>query len=383
MSVRTIVCILCCALLTVSCQVTETTSADGQRAREVFPVPSIDYEPSEYVCYKAGETITIDGKLDEADWRNASWTEPFVDIEDDAQPSPRFLTRAKMLWDSVNLYIAADMEEPHLWATLTERDAVIYHDNDFEFFIDPDGDSHEYYELEINAMGTEWDLLLIRPYRDGAPAVNAWDITGLQTAVNLRGSLNDPSDIDDGWSVEISVPWKVLAECAHRPSPPLSGDTWWVNYSRVQWQLDVVNGGYIKKTDSTGRNLPENNWVWSPQGLIAMHYPEMWGQVQFVDLIVGGDRVEFEPSSHRQARRALWQLYYAQRQYEFDHNRFTPDLSDLGLGSLTTDPYLWPPTLSATERSFTAYLNHRDGMGILHIDTEGRLRKMATPQRGN
>ena len=66
------------------------------------------------------------------------------------------------------------------------RDAVIYHDNDFEVFIDPDGDNHLYYELEINALGTEWDLLLVKPYRDGGPAVNAWDIQGLRTAVHVR-----------------------------------------------------------------------------------------------------------------------------------------------------------------------------------------------------
>ena len=81
-----------------------------------------------------------------------------------------------MLWDDKYLYIGAAMVEPHVWATLTERDAVIYHDNDFEVFIDPDGDTHLYYEIEINALGTVWDLLLVRPYRDGGPAIDAWDV---------------------------------------------------------------------------------------------------------------------------------------------------------------------------------------------------------------
>ena len=86
-----------------------------------------------------------------------------------------------MLYDDNYFYFAAELDEPHVWATLTDRDAVIYHDNDFEVFIDPDGDNHLYYELEINALGTEWDLLLVKPYRDGGPAINAWDIQGLQT----------------------------------------------------------------------------------------------------------------------------------------------------------------------------------------------------------
>ena len=51
--------------------------------------------------------------------------------------------------------------------TLTEHDSVIFQDNDFEVFIDPDGDNHNYYEIEINALNTEWDLRLPKPYRDG------------------------------------------------------------------------------------------------------------------------------------------------------------------------------------------------------------------------
>ena len=56
-----------------------------------------------------------------------------------------------MLWDDQFFYVGAELEEPHVWATLTERDSVIFHDNDFEVFIDPDGDTHLYYELEMNA----------------------------------------------------------------------------------------------------------------------------------------------------------------------------------------------------------------------------------------
>ena len=72
------------------------------------------------------------------------------------------------------------MEEPDVWGTLTERDAIIYNDNDFEVFIDPDGDTQMYYELEVNPLGTVFDLMLIRPYRDGGPPIIAWDIAGLQ-----------------------------------------------------------------------------------------------------------------------------------------------------------------------------------------------------------
>ena len=86
--------------------------------------------------------------------------ELFVDIEGDSRPATSFRTRMKMLWDDEFFYVAADMEEPDLWGTLTARDSVIFHDNDFEVFVDPDGDTHAYYELEVNALGTPWDLML-------------------------------------------------------------------------------------------------------------------------------------------------------------------------------------------------------------------------------
>ena len=74
-----------------------------------------------------------------------------------------------MLWDDQYFYVGAELEEPDVWVTLTEHDSVIFRDNDFEVFIDPNSDNHEYYEFEINALGTFWDLLLPPPYKDGGP----------------------------------------------------------------------------------------------------------------------------------------------------------------------------------------------------------------------
>jgi hypothetical protein len=234
--------------------------------------------PNRYDAPRARTPLAIDGKLDEKAWKRAPWTDFFVDIEGDLKPKPRFKTRAKMLWDDEYFYVAADMEEPHIWGTLTQHDSVIFHDNDFEVFIDPDGDTNEYYEFEINALNTGWDLFLNKPYRFGGKARNEWEIPGLETAVHIRGTLNDPRDSDKGWSVEIAFPWKVLAEYAHKPAPPRVGDEWRVNFSRVEWLHEIVDGKYRKVAGKK-----EDNWVWSPQGVINMHVPEKWGFVRFVD----------------------------------------------------------------------------------------------------
>lgn len=218
----------------------------------------------------------IDGFMGEQAWSRAPWTEEFIDIEGPAKPTPAFRTRAKMCWDATNLYVAAEMEEPHLWGTLTVRDSIIYHDNDFEIFIDPDGDRREYDEYEINVLGTEMDLRMDRPYRDGGNFDLAWDFAGIRSAVAARGTINNPDDRDIGWTVEVAIPWHSMADTANMPCPPNPGDVWRINFSRVQWPLQIVGGKYVKPQDAK-----EDNWVWSPQDAIDMHRPEYWGYVQF------------------------------------------------------------------------------------------------------
>ena len=188
----------------------------------VPPMAPMVPSPLGYVCYRSAAPLRIDGRLDDPAWQDAAWTADFVDIEGDARPRPALVTRARMLWDDQFFYVAAAMEEPHVWATLAQHDSVIFHDNDFEVFIDPNGDNHEYYEFEINALGTGWDLLLTRPYKDGGKAVNGWEIAGLKTAVHLDGTLNDPSDTDGGWSAEIASPGaRSPTRRAAPPRPPM------------------------------------------------------------------------------------------------------------------------------------------------------------------
>lgn len=243
-----------------------------------LPIQAKLAEPKNYTCHRAGSAIKVDGKLDDAAWSKADWTDAFVDIEGNAKPRPAYKTRVKMLWDGDYFYFAADLEEPHVWATLTKRDSVIFHDNDFEIFIDPEGDTLNYYELEINALNTVWDLQLGKPYRHGGKANNGWDATGLKTAVSIAGTINNPNDKDRGWSVEMALPWKDLTGSPRPLLAPKSGDRWRVNFSRVEWQHQIAEGKYQKVK---GRS--EDNWVWSPQGEINMHIPEKWGFVQFAE----------------------------------------------------------------------------------------------------
>lgn len=264
----------------------------------------------------------MSGSPDSRYWEPAEWTQDFVDIEGDAQPAPTYRTRAKMLWDDDYLYIAAWMEEPHVWATLTEHDSVIFQDNDFEVFIDPDGDNHNYYEIEINALNTSWDLRLVKPYRDGGPALNEWEIPGFLSKVAIDGTLNDASDQDQGWSVEMAIPWQALGEYASCASPPRDGDQWRINFSRVEWDIEIVDGQYRKLP-----NRPEHNWVWSPQGVIDMHQPERWGILQFSSAPPGTAQLIPDPAAS--ARELLMQVYHLQRRFHASNKRYAANLTEL------------------------------------------------------
>lgn len=344
----------------------------------VMQRPAVDFEalpfaPRHYIAYRASSPVRVDGKLDDPAWTSAPWTEAFVDIEGARRPEPRFKTRAKMLWDDEWFYVAAEMEEPDLWGTLKDRDSVIFHDNDFELFIDPDGDTHAYYELEVNALGTPWDLMLIKPYRDGGPAIHGWDIAGLQAGVDLKGTLNVPGDHDQGWTVELGLPWKILKEAAAGHRAPVAGEQWRINFSRVEWQMDVVAGQYSKRLQPGGKNpLPEDNWVWSPQGAINMHMPERWGSVQFSDRPAGKEPVAFVDHPNERVKWALRRLYYRQNTYRAAHGTYATTLEPLNVGDIHVDGVEFKPVLRTTASGYEITTTEV-GNTVVHITQDGRV----------
>jgi Carbohydrate family 9 binding domain-like len=317
------------------------------------PWPPDKYIPPRgYVCYRATSPVVIDGKLDDAAWQAVPWTEDFVDIEGAARTRPRFRTRAKMLWDDTYFYIGAELEEPHVWGTLTQHDSVIFQDNDFEIFIDPDGDNHNYAELEMNALNTTWDLLLNKPYRDGGDAHNEWEIPGLKTAVSIDGTLNDPRDRDRGWRVELAIPWAVLGKLTAVPAPPRDGDQWRVNFSRVEWQHEIVDGKYRKV-----KGTHEDNWVWSPQGVVNMHMPERWGYIQFSTSPPGKATFHADPAGP--ARHLLHRIYYAESDFYKQHNRYAATLNEIGLADLQDASVMGRPSLEMKDKHFQASVEVR------------------------
>jgi hypothetical protein len=257
-----------------------------------------------YTARRAAGPIVVDGRLDEPSWQAAERSPRFEDLETPGRPA-LFDTRAAMLWDDEHLYVAFWCEEPHLRATFVERDSMICRENDVEVFI---AGKDAYFEFELNALGTimerfyiwqdryveagyaeqpEFDLLGdgIVDTLGGKWSGHAhprgrrwcfrnWDMPGLQWAVQLDGTLNDDSDVDRGWTVEIAFPWKSLAPLADgRSLPAKEGDTWRMDISRFQW-LD--EGGR--------RTCP--GWAWNTHGVYDSHIPERFTYIHFSEEVV-------------------------------------------------------------------------------------------------
>jgi hypothetical protein len=105
-------------------------------------------------------------------------------------------------------------------------------------------------------------------------AVDPTNLPGLRYEVHIDGTLNDPSDTDTGWSVELALPWTDLAQFNSNQTPPAPGDEWRMNLMRIEWNHEVADGEYRKGEE-------QDFWVWSPQYVVDMHKPEQWGVLEF------------------------------------------------------------------------------------------------------
>lgn len=231
---------------------------------------------AKYTAPRATTAPTIDGRLDDAAWEAALWTTPFIDLAGRADHPPRLATQCKMLWDDDCLYIAAEMAEPDVWSTILQHDGSLFHEDAFELFIDPDGDGQDYCEIQVNPLNTIWDLKMSRPYREKGKADSSWELVRLRSATRVDGTLNDASDCDRGWTIELAIPWDALASLsAEKPLHPESLDQFRLNLVRVDWP-EGAPGGVAKSS-----KLQPNYWAWSSAGETNAHLPGTWGKVEF------------------------------------------------------------------------------------------------------
>jgi hypothetical protein len=283
---------------------------------EPWPFPWPESRIARYTARRTAGPIVVDGRLDEAGWQAAERSPRFSDL---VRGAPGIHdTRAAVLWDDQYLYVAYWVEEPFVEGTLTERDSLIYKNNDVELFI---AGRDAYYELEINSLGTIYEVFFIweetyeragyarlpefdrgqdgvRPFRGvgfkthpRGPRIGywKWDLPGLRTAVQVDGTVNDSSDRDRGWTVELGIPWTGLAQLARpdgRSLPPKDGDVWRMDFSRFNQYKEAPPA-----QDPGG-------WAWSPHGAWDSHIPEVFPYVRFSarPVVAGGADVAVQPA---------------------------------------------------------------------------------------
>ena len=166
--------------------------------------------PAEYECRSTETPITIDGKLDEAAWKDAQVIDHFY-LPWLPQPRlSRTATKARLLWDREYLYFSAEMEDTDLYADVTEHDGMTWDNDVFELFFKPSTEKAGYYEFQVNAAGTVMDMFLPRRNAGGYNRFKADGDFHVEAKVRLDGTLNDWRDKDRGWTVEGRIPCDFL-----------------------------------------------------------------------------------------------------------------------------------------------------------------------------
>ncbi|MES3017036.1 MAG: carbohydrate-binding family 9-like protein [Bacteroidota bacterium] len=321
-------------------------------------------KPKSYTLYQAESPLTIDGNLNEKAWTETPWTDYFIDIEGTQKPAPAYKTRVKMLWDEKYLYIATQMEEPHLWANKQSPTDNIFRDNVFKMFIDPNNDMNDDFEIQINPSNLMLFLIMNKPYRDGGSPLTGWTPIGLQSAVKLNGTLNNSGDKDTDWIAEIAIPFSALT---FNPKDARRNTGFRINFLRTGWDFTVQNNVYAKAVDAAGKPMPPHYAVWSSQGLINMHLPERWGYTMFAQAPPSIKTTDdfVLPYAEKQ-REYLWLVYYKQKDWLKKNKVYTSALKDLAIpdDGINIDGVKNKINLEITSKYFLATITDESGKSI-------------------
>jgi hypothetical protein len=208
------------------------------------------------------EVITIDGSLIESVWK---YTEP-VALRDNKTGSrvsdSTCQTQVETAYDSTYLYISFLCHDQDIWGTFTDRDQHLWTEEAVEVFIDTDTVLNTYVEIEVSPMNVLFDSYIVDPVIIDIEATKKFDLAGISTAVSVNGTVNEASDQDTKWSVEIAIPLKELVEEQEKIIP---GKTVWrINFYRIERKRTGESTGY----------------AWSPTGA-RFHKPAAFGILSF------------------------------------------------------------------------------------------------------
>ena len=186
-----------------------------------------------YVVPLTGTPPAIDGDLSDSVWRQS----PAVELVNSITGRKgKRSTLARILYDDHSLYLCFQSQSENVWATLTQRDEALYEEEVVEIFIDANADGKTYNEIEVSPRNVLFDAYF--PAR--RQGMDLQYDSGTRSAVVVRGTLNLPIDIDQGWNVEMAIPFSSLSAVNH--VPPRSGEKWRFNLYRLDHADYQVEG---------------------------------------------------------------------------------------------------------------------------------------------
>ncbi len=218
-----------------------------------------------YEVKRAAKPIVVDGKIGgdgktgAGEWAAAGKID--FGFPWDFQTGAKQRTTARLLWDDEFLYVSYDCDDTDITAQFTQRDDPTYRDDAVEIFINPvPSQIAVYYGLEMNVRAVLYDYFAV----NAKHFLKRFQFDGVQLAADIRGTLNMSGDKDDGWSLEVAIPWRNFEERAARPTP---GTVWTANLNR--W-------------DGTEPNRRLSMWTDPREPKPWPHKPERFGELVFV-----------------------------------------------------------------------------------------------------
>jgi len=199
-----------------------------------FPAGGIVRMPVACECSWAAEPVIVDGLLNDPAWRAAQPVRAFATWKTGEFPIHR--TRAWLLWDARHLYVAFDASDPDVRGVRDRHDSDTYRDDVLEVFLAPGPPGGSRYTFEINPLGTVRD----ERHAAGAAYQAEWNCEGLRAATKVLGTLNHPDDRDEGWRLEIAIPFASLAGTGGKAPEP--GDGWRFHLARGDRSRGLPDG---------------------------------------------------------------------------------------------------------------------------------------------
>jgi hypothetical protein len=191
-----------------------------------------------HIPYAKG-AIVIDGIANDPGWAGAVASPELATAE--GSPEPLGKANARMTWDDQHLYVSISVIDTDVYSEFKNHDDPLWKADCVELFIDADGNKRGYVELQVNPNNATFDSWF--PQGRGPKGDESWT-SGMITAVTMRGTADKGGDTDQGWDVEIAIPWAAVKgrdDTMPANTPPKVGDRWRMNIVRVDKKTNDQN----------------------------------------------------------------------------------------------------------------------------------------------